>query len=206
MEEVLELYSAAHSEEEPLICMDEASKQLLAGVSIPGAPGHLLKEDYHYERHGVQALFMFFNPIRGWRRVSCCDSRTQLDWALQVRELLEVDYPQARKIKLVCDNLNTHDKSSLYKAFPAEIAGRLAQRLEIHHTPRNGSWLNMAEIELGVLNRQCLARRIDNAHTMSEEIAAWEAKRNADGVKLHWTFTITVARAKLRKLYPSIED
>ena len=117
MEEVLELYSAAHSEEEPLICMDEASKQLLAGVSIPGAPGHLLKEDYHYERHGVQALFMFFNPIRGWRRVSCCDSRTQLDWALQVRELLEVDYPQARKIKLVCDNLNTHDKSSLYKLF-----------------------------------------------------------------------------------------
>ncbi len=202
MEDVLELYIAPHSEEEPLICMDEAAKQLLGGVSIPLTPGHAAKEDYHYERHGVQALFMFFDPIRGWRRVTCSDSRTQLDWALQVRQLLEVDYPHARKVKLVCDNLNTHDKSSLYKAFPPEVAGRLAQRLEIHHTPRNGSWLNMAEIELSILSRQCLNRRIGSVADLSREVDAWQQARNEARSQIVWRFTTTDARTKLRHLYP----
>jgi DDE superfamily endonuclease len=202
MEEVLELYAAPHSEEEPLICMDESSKQLLAGVDIPAVPGHIGKEDYHYERQGVQALFMFFDPLRGWRRVSCCDSRTQLDWAVQVRHLLEVDYPQARKIKLVCDNLNTHSKASLYKAFAPELAGRLAQRLEIHYTPRNGSWLNMAEIELSVLARQCLKRRIASAAELIRETAAWQRHRNEARSQIVWRFTTADARTKLAHLYP----
>ena len=202
MEEVLDLYVAPHSAEEPLICMDEAAKQLLSGIVIPVAPGHAAKEDYHYERHGVQALFLFFDPIRGWRRVSGCDSRTQVDWALQVRQLLEVDYPQARKIKLVCDNLNTHNKASLYKAFPAEVAGRLARRLEIHYTPRNGSWLNMAEIEWSVLARQCLNRRIGSAAELTREIDSWQQTRNEAHSKIEWRFTTEDARMKLRHLYP----
>jgi hypothetical protein len=202
MEDVLELYVAPASAEEPLICMDEASKQLLDGVSIPLAPGHAVKEDYHYERHGVQALFLFFDPLRGWRRVSCCDSRTRLDWALQVRQLLEVDYPHARKVKLVCDNLNTHDKSSLYKAFSPEVAGRLAQRLEIHHTPRKGSWLNMAEIELSILARQCLNRRIASAADLKRQLNAWQQARNETRSQIIWRFPTKDARTKLRHLYP----
>ncbi len=161
MEEVLDLYVAPHTPEEPLICMDEASKQLLSGLrpDQPVGPGRPQREDYHYERHGVQALFLFFDPLRGWRRAGCRDSRTRLDRAEEVRRLLDEDYPQARRVKLVCDNLNTHDIASLYEAFPAEEA----RRLEIHHTPRNGSWLNVAEIELSVLTRQCLDRRIATA-------------------------------------------
>ena len=202
MEEVLDLYVATHSDDEPLICMDEASKQLLAGTTLPAGPGRVAREDYHYERRGVQALFLFFDPLRGWRRVSCCESRTQMDWAMQVRQLLEVDYPQARKIKLVCDNLNTHSKASLYKAFSAEVAGALARRLEIHYTPRNGSWLNMAELELSVLARQCLNRRIASATELNRETAAWERNRNQARCQISWRFTTEDARAKLRHLYP----
>jgi DDE superfamily endonuclease len=202
MEEVLDLYVAPHSDDEPLICMDEASKQLLSGTSIPPAPGHPTKEDYHYERQGVQALFIFFDPIRGWRRVTCSESRTQLDWALQVSQLLEVDYPHARKVKLVCDNLNTHHKASLYKAFPPEKAGALARRLEIHYTPRNGSWLNMAEIELSILARQCLNRRIGSAAELTTETDAWQHARNTARSQIVWRFTTDKARTKLRHLYP----
>jgi hypothetical protein len=202
MEEVLDLYVAPHSDDEPLICMDEASKQLLSGTSISLAPGHPTKEDYHYERHGVQALFIFFDPIRGWRRVTCSERRTQLDWALQVRQLLEVDYPHARKVKLVCDNLNTHHKASLYKAFPPEKAGALARRLEIHYTPRNGSWLNMAEIELSILARQCLNRRIGSAAELTTETDAWQHARNTARSQIIWRFTTEKARTKLRHLYP----
>ncbi len=202
MEEVLDLYVAPASAEEPLLCMDEAAKQLLSGDALPLTPGQVVKEDYHYERHGVQALFLFFDPLRGWRRVSACESRTQIDWALQVRQLLEVDYPEARKIKLVCDNLNTHSKASLYKAFPPEVAGRLARRLEICHTPRNGSWLNMAEIELSVLARQCLNRRIGSAAELQRELDAWQRARNAVGSRIIWRFTTEQARIKLRHLYP----
>lgn len=182
--------------------MDEASKQLLSGTSIPLLPGHVAKEDYHYQRHGVQALFMFFDPIRGWRRVACSESRTQLDWAQQVRQLLEVDYPHARKVKLVCDNLNTHHKGSLYKAFPPDVAGALARRLEIHYTPRNGSWLNMAEIELSVLSRQCLNRRIGTAEQLRAEIDAWQGHRNDARSRVIWRFTTEDARTKLHHLYP----
>jgi hypothetical protein len=204
MEGVLDLYASEHTSEEPLICMDEACKQLVRGEELPAAPGHLAKEDYHYERRGVQALFCFFDPIRGWRRVSRRDSRTRVDWAEQVRILLDQDYPQARKVKLVCDNLNTHHIGSLYEAFDAATAHRLARRLEIHHTPRNGSWLNVAEIELSVLTRQCLDRRIGSATELEAEVAAWQAERNADESRVIWRFTTDDARTKLRHLYPHI--
>ncbi len=204
MEDILDIYAAEHTPEEPLICMDEAAKQLLRDEheSIPMAPGHPAKEDYHYERRGIQAILLFFDPLRGWRRTHCRDSRTQLDWAEEVRQLLEEDYPQARKVKLVCDNLNTHSIASLYQAFPAEQAHRLARRLEIHYTPRNGSWLNVAEIELSVLGRQCLDRRIGSASELQSQCTAWETPRNADGSRVIWRFRTEDARIKLRHLYP----
>jgi hypothetical protein len=206
MEEVLDLYAADHAPEEPLICMDEAAKQLLRDVAepIPMRPGQPAKEDYHYERRGVRALFLFFDPLRGRRRVSHRDSRTRVDWAEEVRRLLDEDYPHARKVKLVCDNLNTHGIASLYEAFPAAEAHRLARRLEIHYTPRNGSWLNVAEIELSVLARQCLDRRIGSTAELSAELAAWERDRNADAGQVVWRFTTDDARIKLRHLYPQV--
>ena len=206
MEQVLDVYALPPSEEEPTICMDEASKQLLEGLHapLPPAPGRAAREDYHYERRGVQAIFVFFDPHRGWRRVSCRDSRTRQDWALEVRRLLEEDYPHARRIRLVCDNLNTHTIASLYAAFPAAEAHRLARRLEIHYTPRNGSWLNVAEIELSVLGRQCLDRRIGTAEELATECAAWERQRNAEGSRVIWRFTTAEARIKLSHLYPRI--
>jgi hypothetical protein len=204
MEGVLDLYQAEHSEQEPMICMDEASKQLLRDdqPSQPVAPGRPAKEDYHYERRGVQSIFMFFDPLRGWRRVSCRDSRMRVDWAEEIRRLLEEDYPHAEKVKLVCDNLNTHDIASLYEAFPAEVAHRLRQRLEIHYTPRSGSWLNVAEIELSILSRQCLDRRIGSAEDLAREVAAWQEKRNAENSTVKWRFTTADARIRLRHLYP----
>ena len=206
MEDILDIYVTAHTPEEPLICMDEASKQLLRNeqASQPVGPGRPAREDYHYERRGVQALFMFFDPLRGWRRVSCRDSRTRIDWAEEVRQLLDQDYPAARKVKLVCDNLNTHSIASLYEAFPAPEAHRLARRLELHYTPRNGSWLNVAEIELGVLTRQCLDRRIGSAAELQAETAAWMAARNTDASRVEWRFTTEDARIKLRHLYPHV--
>jgi hypothetical protein len=206
MEDVLDVYEATPSDEEPLICMDEAAKQLLRDdlPSLPLKPGHPVREDYHYERRGVQALFMFFDPNRGWRRVSSRDSRTRVDWAEEVRTLLEEDYPHVKRVKLVCDNLNTHSIASLYEAFPAEEAHRLARRLEIHYTPRNGSWLNVAEIELSVLSRQCLDRRIGSREELASEVKAWCTSRNADQTKVKWTFTTGDARRVLRHLYPQI--
>jgi hypothetical protein len=207
MEEVLDLYVAAHPEDEPLIAMDEASKQLL-GSEREGrraAPGQPAREDYHYERRGVQALFLFFDPLRGWRRVSCRDSRMRVDWAEEVRRLLDEDYPRAKKVKLLCDNLNTHHIASLYEAFPAAEAHRLARRLEIHYTPRNGSWLNVAEIELSALARQCLNRRIGSAAELAGEVAQWAEDRNRDGVRVHWRFTTADARTKLAHLYPQVK-
>lgn len=206
MEQVLDIYTADHTEEEPLICMDEAAKQLTADLHGPApvAPGTPVKEDYHYERKGVRSIFMFFDPIRGWRRVSCRESRTRVDWAHEVRRLLDEDYPDARKVKLVCDNLNTHGIASLYQAFPAAEAHRLARRLDIIHTPRNGSWLNVAEIELSVLERQCLDRRIDAPETLDSECAAWERDRNGDASRVVWRFTTKDARVKLRHLYPQV--
>jgi hypothetical protein len=204
MERVLDVYAEPHTEDEPLICMDEAAKQMTEGLedSIAVAPGRAAKEDYHYDRRGVRAIFLFFNPLSGWRRVSGRDSRTRVDWAEEVRRLLEQDYPDARRVTLVCDNLNTHGIASLYEAFPAAEAHRLAQRLRIVHTPRSGSWLNVAEIELSVLARQCLGRRIGSAAEVDAECAAWERQRNAEGSRVNWRFTTADARVKLRHLYP----
>ena len=204
MEEVLDLYTAAHTPEAPLICMDEAAKQLLRDErdSWPLAPGRPLREDYHYERRGTAAIFLFFDPLRGWRRSSVRDSRTRVDWAEEVRRLLEEDYPHARYVKLVCDNLNTHHIASLYEAFPAEEAHRLARRLEMHYTPRNGSWLNVAEIELSVMGRQCLDRRIGSTQELSAGLSAWDRERNAEACSVHWRMTTADARIKLRRLYP----
>jgi hypothetical protein len=204
MEEVLDIYAAEHTEEEPLICMDEASKQLLRDEqpAEPLAPGRPAREDYHYERRGTQAIFLFFNPLSGRRRVSCRDSRTRVDWAEEIRRLLDEDYPHARKVKLVCDNLNTHSIASLYEAFPAEEAHRLRQRLEIHHTPRSGSWLNVAEIELSVLSRQCLDRRIGSSAELQRDLTAWERRRNTEASIVNWRFTTADARIRLKHLYP----
>ncbi len=184
--------------------MDEASIQLLADCQSPIAlkPGQVAKQDYHYERRGVQALFMFFDPLRGWRRVSHRDQRTRVDWAEEIKQLLEVDDPNAKKVKLVCDNLNTHSIASLYEAFPAEQAHRLARRLEFHYTPRNGSWLNVAEIELSILSGQCLDRRIPSELMLAREIKAWQEQRNAAGGRVDWRFTTEQARVKLKHLYP----
>ncbi|MEZ6096292.1 MAG: IS630 family transposase [Pirellulaceae bacterium] len=206
MEEVLDVYAEEHTAEEPLICMDEASKQLLCDdkPSIPMEPGKPVREDYHYERRGTQAIFMFFNAESGHRRVSCRDSRTRVDWAEEVRRLLDEDYTHARKVRLVCDNLNTHSKASLYEAFPAAEAHRLARRLEIIHTPRNGSWLNVAEIELSALSRQCLSRRIGTAEELARELKAWEHQRNSERSRVKWKFTVQDARAKLHRLYPQL--
>jgi len=188
--------------------MDEASKQLIAEivVPLPNKPGHAKRVDYEYTRKGVFNEFILCEPLRGWRHVKVTQRRTKRDWAWCIRELLEVYDPEAVTIHVVLDNLNTHTGAALYETFAPDKARRLLARLAFHYTPQHASWLHMAEIEIGGLNRQCLKRRIDNAQTMAEEIAAWEAKCNADAVKLHWTFTISVARAKLRKLYLSIED
>jgi hypothetical protein len=207
MEDVLDLYAADHPADEPLVCMDEASKQLLRETAgpIPPAPGRPAREDYHYERRGTQALFCFFDPDRGWRRVAVGDSRTAVDWAEQVRVLLEEDYPTVARVRLVCDNLNTHTTAALYEAFPAEQARALARRLEIHYTPVHGSWLNVAEIELSVLARQCLDRRIGSAEQLRAEASAWVAERNADQSRVVWKFTTADARVKLRHLYPQFK-
>lgn len=206
MEQVLDAYALPPSEEEPLIAMDEASKQLLEAPHEPPAPapGRAAREDYHYERRGVEAIFLFSDPHRGWRRVSCRGSRTRRDWAHEVRRLLDEDYPAARRVRLVCDNLNTHSIASLYAAFPAAEAHRLARRLEVIHTPRNGSWLNVAEVELSALARQCLGRRIATPQRLARECAAWQQARNAEGGRVVWKFTTADARVKLRHLYPQI--
>jgi len=208
MEDVLDVYTATtYDEKHPLIAMDEAGKELHkhGQAPLPLQPSQPVREDYHYERNGMQSLFLFLDPIRGWRRVSCRDSRTRLDWAEEIRCLLEEDYPEAEKVTLVCDNLNTHHIASLYLAFPAEQAHRLARRLEIRHTPRQGSWLNVAEIELSVLSSQCLNRRIGTVDELRAEIQAWQSERNEDGCQVHWRFTTAQARIKLRHLYPQFQ-
>jgi len=203
---VLDVYAADHPADEPLVCMDEASKQLLQHEQdpLPIEPGKPVREDYHYERRGTQALFMFFNPLAGQRRVSVRDSRTRVDWAEEIRRLLDEDYPDAKRVTLVCDNLNTHGIASLYEAFPAAEAHRLARRLTIHYTPRNGSWLNVAEIELSVLQKQCLERRIGSVQELLNETAAWQRERNIAASRVRWRFTTADARTKLHRLYPQL--
>jgi DDE superfamily endonuclease len=205
MEEVLDVYQETYDEKRPLICMDEASRQVLRDVTppLPMKPGATKRVDDKYERQEVRSLFMFYDPIRGWRRVGGRESRTRTDFALELQHLLDADYPHAELVTLVCDNLNTHDLSSLYFAFDAETARRLRRRVRIVHTPINGSWLNMAEMELSLLSRQCLAaRRFATAAAMDAEIAAWQTDRNARACGTHWRFTTADARIKLKSLYP----
>ena len=161
--------------------------------------------DYEYERKGVCNQFMMCEPLRGWRHVRVTERRTRQDYARCVRELVEKYYPKAKKIRLVQDNLNTHDGASLYEAFPPQEARRILDKIEFHYTPKHGSWLNMAETEIGIMNRQCLKCRLDNQNKLAAQVTAWESKRNAQHARIHWTFTLAVARQKLRKLYPSIE-
>ncbi len=205
METVLDVYQRPYGPTRPLICMDEAARQLLSDAfdPLPLRPGRPKRVDDKYDRHGTCSLFLFCDPIGGWRRVGCRDSRTAVDWAEEVRHLLEVDYPQADVVTLVCDNLNTHHVASLYKAFGADVAGRLRRRLDLVHTPVNGSWLNIAEMELSVLSRQCLgARRFATKAEMEGELDAWTAARNVAKAGTRWQFTTADARVKLRALYP----
>jgi len=208
MEDVLEVYHRPHDPERPVVCMDEASKQLIAEVRdpLPPQPGHIAKYDSEYERRGTANIFMAVEPLAGKRTVQVTDRRTKLDWARFIYFLLLMVYPEAAVVVLVMDNLNTHGIGSLYAAFDPETARALAARLEIHHTPKHGSWLNMAETELSILSRQCLDRRIDCKAIMSSEVAAWEQARNARKSKIDWQFTTTDARIKLKRLYPSIQD
>jgi hypothetical protein len=204
MEDVLDVYRRPYDPRYPVICMDEASKQLVAEVRqpLPPEPGQPLRYDCEYERRGTCNIFMFCEPLRGWRRVRVTQRRTRVDWAFALHTILDEDYQDAKRIVLVMDNLNTHLPSSFYEAFAPAEARRLTERLEIHYTPKHGSWLNIAECEFSVLGRQCLARRIDEGQRLADEIAAWERDRNATANQVNWQFTTDDARIKLRRLYP----
>lgn len=204
MEDVLDVYQLPYDPDEPVVCMDETCKQLVGEVSIPiaAAPGRTKRIDYEYKRNGVANVFMFTEPLAGWRSVSVTEHRAKVDWALAVRELLDVRYPNVRVVRLVLDNLNTHSIGSLYEAFAPEEARRLASRLEFHYTPKHGSWLNVAETELSVLSRQCLDRRIATKEDLVSEVLAWEEERNSSTVGVEWQFRTADARVKLKRLYP----
>jgi transposase len=206
MEDVLEVYTRPNDPKQPLICMDETSKQLLADLvePLPTQPEQPQRVDYEYKREGVADLFMFFEPLEGKRHVKVTDQRTRKDWAVAMQELSDLIYPQAEKIVIVMDNLNTHSPASFYEAFKPEEARRLVNRFEFHYTPKHGSWLNMAEIELGVLMRQCLTRRIPDKVTLEREVNAWQDDRNSKVIKVDWRFTTADARIKLKHLYPVI--
>lgn len=208
MEDVLEVYARPHDPDVPLVCLDETSKQLVREVRspMPVAPGRPACEDYEYERNGVAALFMLVAPVTGWRHVDVRAQRTRLDFAHCLRELAEVHFPHARRIVLVQDNLNTHSPASLYEAFPPAQARALTERFEWHFTPKHGSWLNIAEIELQVLGRQCLDRRIPDLANLRHEVTAWNQARNRSVADIKWRFTTADARIKLRKLYPTFDD
>jgi hypothetical protein len=208
MEDVLEVYHRPYDAKRPLVCLDEASKQLIgeAVQPVPAEPGQPERFDYEYVRNGTANLFMISEPLLGWRSVQVTERRTAKDFAEVVRGLVEDIHPDAEKVVLVLDNLNTHKAASLYEAFPPEQARRLIDRLEIHYTPKHGSWLNMAEIELSVLARQCLDRRIESSAELCREVSAWEEERNERQVGVNWQFTTADARIKLRKLYPVIQN
>ena len=207
MEDVLEVYHRPYDEKRPLVCLDEASKQLIGEVvqPLPAVPGQPERFDYEYVRNGTANLFMISEPLLGWRSVQVTGRRTAKDFAEVVRWLVEEVHPDAEAVVLVLDNLNTHKPASLYEAFEPERARRIIERLEIHYTPKHGSWLNMAEIELSVLAGQCLDRRIDNAEELCREVSAWEEERNERQVGVNWQFTTADARIKLHRLYPSLE-
>lgn len=204
MEDILDLYQQPYDPHVPVVCMDETSKQLVGEVRVPlpCAPGRPARLDYEYERHGTANVFMFVEPLAGRRRARITDRRTAVDWAHQVKALLDEDYPEARTVRLVLDNLNTHAVGSLYEAFPPAEARRLANRLELHYTPKHGSWLNIAEIELRVLSGQCLEQRISDQAELEREVNAWEQDRNQRTSSVDWRFTTADARIKLKRLYP----
>jgi hypothetical protein len=208
MADVLHTYQLPYDPRYPVVCFDEAGKQLFGEVrpSQRPKPGKPARVDYEYERKGVCQQFMMCEPLRGWRHVRVTARRTRQDYARCVRALVEEYDPKAKKIRLVQDNLHTHDGASRYEAFPPQKARRLLDKIELHYTPKHGSWLNMAETESGMMNRQCLNGRLDDQHKLATQVAAWERKRNAQNAHMHWTFTLAAARQKLRQLYPSIED
>jgi hypothetical protein len=208
MEDVLEVYKLPYDSMRPVVCLDETSKQLIgeARTPVPASPGQVAQYDYEYVRNGVANIFMIFEPLAGQREVEVTDRRTKKDWAQCVQKIADEMYPDAEKIVLVEDNLNTHSPASLYEAFDPAEAKRLTDRFEFHYTPKHGSWLDMAEIELGILGRQCLSRRIDNVDDLRREVEAWKVARNIRRTKVDWQFTTEDARIKLKRLYPSLHD
>jgi hypothetical protein len=206
MEDVLEVYTRPHDPNRPMVCLDETSKQLIAETRVPIAmkPGQPVRIDHEYERGGTANLFMMFAPLEGWRHLKVTDRRTAIDYAHALADLADIHFPDADKIVLVQDNLNTHRPASLYQAFPPAEARRLTERFEVHYTPKHGSWLDMAEIELGVLSSQCLDRRIPDKQTLTTQVAAWQDHRNKHHAKADWRFTTADARVKLKRLYPSV--
>jgi hypothetical protein len=208
MEEVLEVYTRPYAARRPLVCLDETSKQLLRDTraSQPPAPGRPSRVDYEYEHEGVVNLFLCCEPLAGRRWVDVTARRTRRDWALQIQQLVDVRYPDAERIVLVMDQLNTHTPGALYDVFAPAEAKRLADKLEIHYTSKHGSWLNIAEIEFSVLSRQCLDRRVPDAATLAREVAAWQQRRNAATCTVDWRFTTADARIKLKRLYPSLQE
>ena len=208
MEDVLEVYTRPYDPRRPQVCMDETSKQLLRDTRapLPPAPEQVAKVDYEYEREGVVNLFLFCEPLAGQRWVEVTEHRAKSDWAQQIKQMVDERYPEAERIVLVMDNLNTHTPGALFEAFPPAEAKRLADKLELHYTPKHGSWLNIAEIELSVLSRQCLDRRVPDFATLAREITAWEERRNTSGGKVDWRFTTEDARIKLKRLYPTIHE
>jgi len=207
MEDVLEVYKRPLNDQRPLLCMDEMPKQLLSETRepFPVRPGKPARQDYEYQRGGVADLFMIFEPLVGKRYIEITDQRRREDWARVMQKVSDELYPQAEKIVVVMDNLNTHTPAAFYQVFEPKEARRLVERFEFHYTPKHGSWLNMAEIELSALVRQCLDRRIPDKETLIREVKAWQDQRNAEVVKVHWQFTTADARIKLRSLYPKIE-
>jgi len=206
MEEILDLYTRPYDPKRPLVCMDERPMQLLKETRVPlaPAPGRPARYEYEYERNGTAVHFLFTEPLAGWRKANVRERRTSVDWAQEMRVLLEEDYPEAEKVVLVCDNLNTHKIASFYEAFQPQEARRLAARLEVHYTPKHGSWLNIAECELSVLVSQCLDRRLGAIETVRRESAAWATDRTAAQKTVDWQFTTDDARIKLKHLYPHV--
>ncbi len=208
MEDILDVYHMPYDPEVPLVCMDEKPVQLIkeTRTTIPARRGEPMREDYEYERNGTANIFMFTEPLQGHRVVNIRERRTSVDWAHEIKDLLETCYAEAKRIRLVCDNLNTHTIGALYEAFPPEQARGLASRLEIHHTPKHGSWLNIAEIELSTLSMQCLDRRIPDIDTLRYETKRWEQNRNTSQKGVDWQFTTRDARIKLKRLYPQYQN
>ena len=208
MEDVLDVYHLAYDRDYPVVCFDESSKQLVAEKrkSISAAPGQLERYDYEYQRNGVRNLFLFFSPLVSWRHIKITEQRTHQDWANCMKDIVDVHFPEATRIRLVQDNLNTHNPVFLYEVFEPIEAKRILDKLEFHFTPKHGSWLNMAEIEFSVLSRQCLNRRIGDEASLVQEINSWVNNRNHSQATVNWQFTTDDARIKLKKLYPSIND